>query len=344
MECKIIKPGISDDCVEISVLPVSGGYFINQVALLSVICDYGYKPNILLGSSGGAITAYVGLCADWNTNGIYRVMGDMSSDIFVRSWWGPFFGKFLPSEAIGIFKNAFYKHGEGSGRMMKRYLTPASATRSEIWCGTYNKSTGNAEFFCNRCYRDSYVKDRGDDCAIPTIMRYADGDIDKMTLATYASSCIPTLLPSVKIDNYEYYDGGLRAASPLIPLAHYLPQCLKIVYFSSFNMEDSKTDLTDCSNIIGIGISAVTETVTGLSIADREFAIRLVMKCCEMNYKVFTDIEEPLKIYRRAAKAVMELYPKEGHQLNIKGFDPKTAIGYIKRIRKNYGVRLWWVE
>jgi len=338
------SPGVSDQCIELTILPVSGGHFVNQVALISLLCDHNYKPKLLLGSSGGAIAAYIGLCADWKYNGILRVMEDISSELFVKSWWGTTLGPHIPSGVIGIFKGAIYKHGKGADEVLKKYLTPDSVTRCEIWAGTYNKDTGTAGMFCNKSYEKSYVKSDDSIPSMPTTINYLNGNIDNVSKSIYASSCIPTLLPAVDIGGEKYFDGGLVSASPLFPLSDYLPNCLKIFYISSFNMEKEKADLVDCSNIIQIGMGSMAEAVTGLCMADRIFAVRLVMKCDKMHYTYLENIGEALDIYRKSERAVMELFPREDRQVNITKFDSKDSIPIIERIRIRYGIRLWWLD
>tara|TARA_R100000750_G_scaffold62420_1_gene56126 strand:+ start:672 stop:1706 length:1035 start_codon:yes stop_codon:yes gene_type:complete len=334
----------AEGCIELTILPVSGGHFVNQIALISLLCDKGYRPKLILGSSGGAISAYIGLCADWKYNGILRVLEDISSELFVKSWWGNKLGPYIPSGIIGIFKGALFKHGSGAEHLFDKYLTTDSVTRCEIWCGTYNKDTGTAGMFCNRSYEKSYVKSGDSNPPMPTTINYLDGDLEKISKSVYASSCIPTLLPSIEIDGEKYYDGGLVSASPLFPLSDCLPDCLKIIYISSFDMEKEKADLVDCSNIIQIGIGSIAETVTGLCMADRIFAVRLAMKCTKVHYVYLEDIDEACMIYRNAEKAVMELFPLVDQQVNITKFDHIEAIKSINIIRQNYGIRLWWSE
>lgn len=338
---------LSKCCAELTILPVSGGHFINQVALLTLLCEHGYNPKLLLGSSGGAITAYLGLCGNWTHNGILRVLEDLSSDIFISSWWkeGLFANNFLPSGFIGVFKGALYNHGTGSNDLIKKYLTRDSITRCEIWVGTYNKDTGSAGMFCNRNHESAYIRSGDDRNSMGnTTIKYLDGHLDDISKAIYASSCIPTLIPPIEIDNEKHWDGGLMSASPLIPLSDYLPDCLKIIYINSFNMEDTKADMVDCTNIIKLGIGSIANTVTGLCIADKIFAVRLVMKCDKMHFNTYDNMTDAVATYRSASKAVMELFPKRDLQVDITNFDSKKCVGIINEIRANYGIRLWWIE
>lgn len=162
--------GASDDCAnstDITILPISGGYFINQIALLSLLCDIGYKPKLVLASSGGAITAYVGLCGHWTTNGILRVIEDLNSDIYVNSWWGENMSYYIPSGLIGFFKGSIYQHGYGTGEMLEKYLSKVSLCETEIWVGTYNLTSSMAEMLCNKSYKNSFVRGNDNISTIP---------------------------------------------------------------------------------------------------------------------------------------------------------------------------------
>lgn len=45
-------------CAELTISTSLRGHFINQVALITLLCEHGYDPKLLLGSSGGAIATY----------------------------------------------------------------------------------------------------------------------------------------------------------------------------------------------------------------------------------------------------------------------------------------------
>lgn len=336
-----------DNCVittDITILPISGGYFINQVALISLLCDIGYKPKIILASSGGAIASYIGMCGHWNTNGIFRVMEDLNSDVYCDSWWGQSMSYYLPSGLIGFFKGSIYKNGYGTGEMLSKYLTKNSIIETEIWVGTYNMTTSCAEMICNKSYKNSVIRCNDRIPTIPFKMNYLDGNFDSIGKAIYSSAAIPTVVPSIELNGEKYYDGGLLYASPIIPLSDYLPKCLKIIYISSYNIEEQKASPVDKSNIFQIGYGALTETATGRCMVDRLFAIRLVMRCDKTNYNHYDNIKEAMVVYNSSKRAVIELYPKDNYCVDITNFEGIEIKTMIKRIKTKYGVRLWWSD
>jgi hypothetical protein len=271
-------------------------------------------------------------------------MDDLNSDVYVKSWWGETMSYYIPSGLIGFFKGSIYQHGYGTGDMLKQYLTKSSITETEIWVGTYNMTCCNAEMLCNKSYKTSFVRTNDNVSSIPFRIKYLDGDFDNIGKAIYASAAIPTIVPSLEINKENYYDGGLLFASPLIPLSDYLPKCLKIMYISSYNMEEEKISPMDKSNIFQIGYGALTETATGRCMVDRLFAVRLVMRCDKTNFNQYDNIHDALSVYNSAKRAVIELYPKDNYCVDITDFDGELLKQSINRIKKKYGVRLWWSD
>lgn len=333
-----------EECIEITVIPVSGSSFANQIGIISLLCDHGFRPKLVLASSGGGVAAYTGLCGDWKSDGIRRVVHDLSSDLFLSSWWGKNTGKYFHSGVIGIFKESLYNNGSGRSELLHKYLSKVSLNSCEIWLGTYNKDLGSAEMMCNRSYKDSYVKSEDDIPSIPTKIRYLDCDIDNVAKSIAASACIPTIVPPIEIDGSKYYDGGLLYSSPFIPLCDYLPKCLKIIYISSFDMEKDKSDLADCRNIIKLGIGSIHETITGLLITDKTFAIQMVTNCSIMHNSTFDNIEEALAIYRQADQAVMEIYPTKEQKVDILNFTSEDVLRAIDVVRETASARIWWTS
>lgn len=197
---------------------------------------------------------------------------------------------------------------------------------------------------CNKSYKNSFVKSNDNTPSIPFRMKYLDGDFDNIGTALYASAAIPTIVPPLELDKEHYYDGGLLFASPLIPLSEYLPKCLKVMYISSYNMEEEKISPVDRRNIFQIGYGALTETATGRCMVDRLFAIRLIMRCDKTNYNQYNNIHDALIVYHNSKRAVMELYPKDNYSVDITDFNGEELKSSISRIKNKYGIRLWWAD
>ena len=123
-----------------------------------------------------------------------------------------------------------------------------------------------------------------------------------------------------------------------------MPNEIKILSTTSSlpDMEKDKSELVDCSNIIKLGVGTVRETVTGLLIADKTFAIQMVTKCAIMHYMHFTDIKKALEVYREADQAVLEIYPTAEQKVDMVSFTPKDVLIAIEKVRGNYACRLWW--
>ena len=72
--------------MNILVLPVSGGGFVSQLAIIQHLCTIDYKPDITLASSGGNVSAYISMAASWKWAAIERISRDLSQDLFVKPW------------------------------------------------------------------------------------------------------------------------------------------------------------------------------------------------------------------------------------------------------------------
>jgi len=70
----------------IAILPASGQNFIAQLVIMQHLSHIGYKPNLLLGSSGGNLVAYICAAADFNSFAIERIAKELKPEFFVKPW------------------------------------------------------------------------------------------------------------------------------------------------------------------------------------------------------------------------------------------------------------------
>ena len=82
--------------MRIYVCPVSGGAFPLQLGLLAECGLAGVRPDIVMGSSGGNVAAYIGLAADWQAATIPTIATQVNTTMFAQSWW-PRYLNFFPS-------------------------------------------------------------------------------------------------------------------------------------------------------------------------------------------------------------------------------------------------------
>ena len=213
--------------LKVYALPISGGALVAQLAFLIEMFNARTKidpdpinryPNLVLGSSGGNISAYIGMAGGWSEAGIIRMARMMESEMFIMSWWPPSLD-FMPTSVIGIFNSSLYRRGYGVKTLFKNFLAPKRAQQIEIWTGTFNKTKMRAQFFCNKKEGTTYInEDRFEkdrviyDCEPLT---FTNGDLDLLAEITIASASIPVLVPNQPIRGNEYADGGTAYSSPL---------------------------------------------------------------------------------------------------------------------------------
>lgn len=237
-------------------LPVSGGKFVNQLGLLCEIfvakkkynkgilkgSKY-YAPDLVFGSSGGNVSAYLGLAADWSDDGIERLAQKISSDIFIKSWLPKEFN-FIPSWALSLSNGSFYRKGKGAVELFNEWFTPKTIKNVEIWTGTYNVTNKKAQFFCNLDKNESMI-----DCLdiyeekmfnmLP--LKYLNGCLNSCAIASAASATIPGFVETQLFEELNYADGGITDSSPLnvfsagicrTILGHNVKDCVKnnIIY------------------------------------------------------------------------------------------------------------------
>lgn len=220
-----------DKNLTVFCLPISGGYLVSHLALLQVVYDariksnngikkgyFSYAPHIVLGSSGGNISAFIGQASDWKSHAIERNVMLLNSNLFMKKWV-PEELSLVPDIPFFLSKGSLYNQGIGARPLFRSLFTPLTIKRSELWLGTYDIKHKKAQFFCNKSQSDSYVtepffnEEQSLYHAMP--LKFMDGDIDKLSDICIASATIPAIVPSKNVDGLLYADGGVMYPSPL---------------------------------------------------------------------------------------------------------------------------------
>lgn len=213
------------------VLPISGGAIINHLALLQEVYDarikmnngqkrgyFSYSPNLVLGSSGGNIAAFIGLLSDWESHSIDRNVDLINSNLFLKDWVPKEFS-LIPSIPFAVINGTLFQQGIGANYYFNNLFTEESIQRTEIWSGTYDSKHHKAQFFCNKSQSDTYIsqpffnEEQQLYAALP--LKFVSGNINKIADICVASATIPTVVPSKVIDGIPYDDGGVMYPSPL---------------------------------------------------------------------------------------------------------------------------------
>lgn len=244
-----------EDVLNCYVLPISGGCFVSQVALLmevysakKLLCggkfksSKEYQPDLVLSSSGGNISAYVALAGDWNEEGIIRVVKELSHEMFVESWM-PQGMNFIPSWTFSPLYGTIYKKGSGVKKLFNKLFTKSTVQRVEIWTGTYDETNKKAQFMCNKEQQHSMLN-KYSFCIEENTFRsmplmYLNGDLNSLAIISIASASIPFIVGPQEFNGNKYSDGGIMYSSPLTPLSSEICKCL---FNKEYTVPETKND------------------------------------------------------------------------------------------------------
>lgn len=334
--------------LDVLVLPVSGGAFAAQLGMIKLLIQSGYKQDLILGASGGNLSAYVCMAADWKLNGIDRIARTLNSGLFVKRWTpAP-----IPSISVGYFEGSVYDHAHGIDEIFEMYFTPSTVTRDEIWTATYNRKRQKTCIYCNRSKEESIINcDLIDQnlvqCSEP---KYLDGDIEQISKVCKASASIPTVVPPVKIDGENNIDGGMYYASPLTVMQEAIAVLNDGNYHLTYvNRMDIKYDKEcgECKNFMDNGMIAVAELVRGKILNDRLTAHSLLRHFGIGKYTEGVCTPKILKQITntryQSERSLLELYPLFTVEVDIENFTGKDVLDCVNKAYNNCGYRLWYI-
>lgn len=336
----------------IFVLPVSGGGFVNQLAILSQLTVAGFTPTITLSSSGGNVSAYIASAAKWKWNEIERISKTISQDFFISPRCSVEYISFL----FGFFEGNLYAKGNGTKEFLENFFDSSTITKDEIWTGTYNKCTQKARLFCNRRKEDSILNTECIDTDLIQCMTsvYCNGDIESIAQTAVASFSIPGYVPAETIDTYQYVDGGVAGASPLTilrqPLLSYAEENsekVHIIYINSVNL--SQPDRRDIRNVVDTWRQATSDLVRTQTVIDRLSAYELLLcngrdvekREFSCNYQNLLNIKEAQKVIHAS---LLEIYPTSSNEINITHFNGEDVVEHIHRMSGKLFCRFWWIK
>jgi predicted acylesterase/phospholipase RssA len=336
--------------MEILVLPISGGCFCAQLAILQHLCNCGYVPDVSLGSSGGNLCAYVAAAADWNAYGIVRVASQLNNELFLTEWAA----NPSLSKVVGFFKGYTHQQGIGVKKLIESFFTPSSIAKYEIWTGTYNNTKKKARVFCNRSESTAKLNCKSLNTnllqCIPVC--YASGDIDLIVKVGVASASIPCIVPPQVIGGEEHMDGGLYGASPLTLLKDCIwkqakDQGVHIVYVNAFDL--SRPASKETNNVIDCYKQSTAAVVQSQIIMDRWHAHSLVAMttdCDDLSHVTFECTESSLRVFlklrRYLTSSLLEIYPLVAEEINLARFDGRAVVDAMAETYPQCMCHLWW--
>jgi predicted acylesterase/phospholipase RssA len=337
--------------MRVLVLPVSGGGFPGQLAIIQHLCESHLIPDITLASSGGNVAAYVAAAADWKWAAIERIGHELNKDLFAKPW-----NSFATvSFVVGYFEGNVYNKGNGVKAFLTEHFNAETITKYEIWTGTYNRAQQRGAIFCNRSQAESVVCT---DCIDYDLTQsnppvYADGNFDIISSAGVASASIPALVPPEMIEGEPHIDGGIAGASPLAIMQEPILQHtrtndepLHIIYVNSVDL--AKVNIKPSRNVIDTWRQATKDLVRSQTGLDRMAAYNLFRCHPGTLHKdefacTYDNMERVKTIESQVKYSMLELYPTETMDVDLASFTGPDVVATMKKLYNKCACRLWWL-
>lgn len=338
------------------VAPISGGFFVNQVELISLFLESGDKPDICMSTSGGNMATYMGLLSKWDP-AVLRKNALRMNDTFIVRHWGSQKWNIIPKEVWGVLYGSLYDHGEGDpfppldpGRNL--------ANETEIWTTAFNRTQNRTAYFTNRAvgttkmtYTTSYIR-----CLS---LQFVNGDYPKLRNITMASAAVPGVIREVIIDGEYYVDGGMHLASPFLAFQENLrdyarTQQMHIVYVNCMNLDNAAT-APRSNSILSDAQWAVGQLTYGHLCSDLSAVISFICSAPGFDstqHRIVTEHftgtrENLLHVAERRKNyhcTVTEMYPTHNRSIDYTSFTPSDTESIMSLCRQYFGIKFHYFK
>lgn len=317
----------------IAILPVSGGSFPSQLAMMKVLWMVDFKCDIFLGASGGNVATYLCHAGHGTAAGLDQVINTLGSGMFVHPW-----NSFPPINlAMVYFHGSLYRKGSGCGELLDTFFTPSVMGTKEIWTGTYNTNLQKPQLFCNRSLATTILPVSSVDIESLQILPpiYCDNDLARIAPVVSASASIPGLVSGQYIDGHLHVDGGMGASSPFPLLQDAVYQLamqwksLHLYYFSGCDLNAKVTSSPDEVNLVDNMHQSISTMIRAMLLNDRSAVIQFLKRLKGSDHLTITDYPlTPAHLYstRREEEmydyTIIEIYPVIYRAIDITAFTP----------------------
>ena len=231
--------------LEICCSSISGGYFVSQMAIMTILMEVRSKSKIIdkhfldlyFGASGGALTNMISTCFEETKESIERLLYSLQSEIFVKNWWKGKI-KFLDSKIFYLFKNSFFESSDNIFDVVSELTSNNQFNNSdspELWTLTFNINKSKPTIFCSKKKDHSLFKDSMniENNFVNFEYVFLEGNLEKISKTVMASASVPGVKEGVEINNDSHVDGGVSNPTPYIYFS-------KILYSKNKNKEISR--------------------------------------------------------------------------------------------------------
>ncbi len=338
--------------MDLLVLPASGGALLSQISAIQHLCEVGYKPDLMIGSSGGNLCCFIAAAADFSRTHVERIAKELKSSYFVLPWHS----MSLIGSIVGFFNGNAFSAGQGGDEFLKTYFNKKTITKYQIITGAYNKDLQKFRLFFNCSKEESIINCDDIDYDITQSLppNYACGDINQIAVASAASASIPGLVSPKIIDGYAYTDGASFGASPLTCMQgqflKYIQSDPEYFHMNYLNSKDlSKPNILPSHNLFDTWKQAVNDLIKSQTLIDRLVAYELLLsKGLPIQKSSFPcDYKHMLMVKEKRTTikySLLEIYPKECHEINITNFTSEDITNALDKLYDQCYCNFWWIE
>lgn len=332
---------LSND-LTVYVLPVSGGHFVSQLGEICCLSEQEFDPpDIVFGASGGNLAAYIASSGFWRKNPILSNCSDISNDHFLTPWI-----KMIPAWLSFPYFGSLYKKSIIGVDLFRKWFTPKTIVKTEIWTLAFDEDEYRGQLFCNRSRETSCLHVSG-----PTIygctddVIYSNGNVDQIYNSTYASAAMQLIAEPLKMGKNRYSDGGIMYASPLTPLTFSLVNTVKkegkflrLFYFSPYNIN---SHIPPKMSIYNKSLGAILHSS---QIQDHAEAVSLLRHFGAHDLKMtkYKTIDNISSILPKNKHCIIFIIPKnneEADYVNFTSENIKTLI--MENMTSGFEVEVW---
>jgi predicted acylesterase/phospholipase RssA len=328
------------------ILPVSGGAFVSQLYIVSQLCKYNFKPDVILSSSGGNVVAYLACAANWDFYRLCLLSRNINKEFFYSYWNNILSVNFL----IGYFKGQLFNKGNGVKEFFNNYFNEENIKKYEIWTEAYNETKKKTRLFCNKNKHECVLNLSKKTIQIQKAMEpyFADGNISEICDYSIASASIPTIVPAQEFEKDLYVDGGVSSPSPVHLLQNSIIEHiletnknLHIFYINIMNIEKNNDDLNTGENLIFNYKNLIENIFTNQKIVDRVFTIQILKKMSneKLDEIVFPFNKQNMKKYFQLKNEMkysfLEIYPENKQSVNLLNFTTEDISKIVELLKNN---------
>ncbi|MCP4120166.1 MAG: patatin-like phospholipase family protein [Bacteroidetes bacterium] len=340
-----------------TILPISGAGCFSQIAILARMSELGYSSEVMLGASGGNITAYIANASRFNPIKMIDMAYELHPSMFCRPWTGlsP-----IVSTYCGLHKGSLYNHGtDNTDYLLKHYQDPIASPEeviktNEIWSAAYDIDSQRTRLFCNRSKCEAIIDPAIMDPNIYQIEEpiYADYDVSMLSKIITASASIPLVVPPQVINGNRMQDAGLSCASPMTLMSP-LFKDLKEIHLYYINSEDidvvgtMSTSMTNDASILSNFNQARGAMLKNITANDRRLCYDLVVRQAirpdmtdtfDFNISGWNKCQSLCSNYKRS---LVEICPRTTTPINISSFTRDDVAKEVNNALSNSVIKVW---